>query len=262
MKKFNFANLLLLTVLSVNILFAQSRNCGTMLYLYQQSQTNPNLKQIHDDNEIKIQNWILSKENNSLNNIITIPIVVHIVYNNNNENITDLQIQSQIDILNEDFRRLNADTTNTPLAFQSLAADCGIEFCLANTDPNGNTTTGITRTSTSQSSFSTSDDVKYTSSGGIDSWNTSEYLNIWVCDLSGGLLGYAQFPGGSASSDGVVCDYQYFGNIGTATSPYDLGRTTTHEVGHWLNLRHIWGDSNCGMVVDVLKACQEDLLHN
>ena len=69
---------------------------------------------------------------------------------------------------------------------------------------------------------------------------------MWVCDLSGGLLGYAQFPGGTVSSDGVVCDYAYFGNIGTATSPYDLGRTATHEVGHWLNLRHIWGDSNCG----------------
>ena len=246
MKKFNFASLLILTILSVHMMSAQSRNCGTMLYLEQQTQNNPNLKQAHIANEIKIQNWILSKRNNSLNSVITIPTVVHIVYNNNNENITDLQIQSQIDILNEDFRRLNADTTNTPLAFQSLAADCGIEFCLANTDPNGNTTTGITRTSTSQSSFSTNDDVKYTSSGGIDSWNTSEYLNIWVCDLSGSLLGYAQFPGGSASSDGVVCDYQYFGNIGTATSPYDLGRTTTHEVGHWLNLRHIWGDSNCG----------------
>ena len=155
---------------------AQSRNCGTMLYLEQQTQNNPNLKQAHIANEIKIQNWILSKRNNSLNSVITIPTVVHIVYNNNNENITDLQIQSQIDILNEDFRRLNADTTNTPLAFQSLAADCGIEFCLANTDPNGNTTTGITRTSTSQSSFSTNDDVKYTSSGGN---RLMEYFRIF-----------------------------------------------------------------------------------
>ena len=127
-----------------------------------------------------------------------------------------------------------------------MAADTEIEFSLATEDPNGNTTNGITRTQTSQSSFSTNNGVKYSSSGGIDAWNTSEYLNIWVCDLSGGLLGYAQFPGGNATSDGVVCDYAYFGNTGTATSPYDLGRTATHEVGHWLNLRHIWGDSNCG----------------
>ena len=112
---------------------------------------------------------------------------------------------------------------------------------MASEDPNGNTTTGITRTATSQSSFSTNDGVKYSSSGGVDAWNTSEYLNIWVCDLSGGLLGYAQFPGGTASSDGVVCDYAYFGNMGTATPPYDQGRTLTHEIGHWLNLRHIWG---------------------
>ena len=128
----------------------------------------------------------------------------------------------------------------------SVASDCEIEFCLAQKDPNGNSTTGITRTQTSETSFSTNDDVKYTNSGGKDAWNTLEYLNIWVCDLSGGLLGYAQFPGGNVNEDGVVCDYAYFGNIGTATPPYDKGRTATHEVGHWLNLRHIWGDSNCG----------------
>ena len=116
---------------------------------------------------------------------------------------------------------MNADTTNTPGAFKSIAADCEIEFCLANTDPNGNSTSGITRTATSQSSFSTNDDVKYTSSGGIDAWNTSEYLNIWVCDISGSILGYAQFPGGNASSDGVVCGHKYFGNTGTATPPFN-----------------------------------------
>ena len=108
-------------------------------------------------------------------------IVVHVVYYNSTENISTAQVQSQIDILNEDFRRLNADAVNTPAAFQSVAADCEIEFCLATTDPNGNSTTGITRTSTSQSSFGTNDGVKYSSSGGIDAWNTSEYMNIWVC---------------------------------------------------------------------------------
>ena len=119
----------------------------------------------------------------SSSTIITIPVVVHVVYYNSTENISTAQVQSQIDILNEDFRRLNADAANTPFAFQSVAADCEIEFCLATTDPNGNSTTGITRTSTSQPSFSTNDGVKYSSSGGIDAWNTSEYLNIWVCDI-------------------------------------------------------------------------------
>jgi hypothetical protein len=88
--------------------------------------------------------------------------------------------------------------------------------------------------------------MKYSSTGGQDAWNTSDYLNIWVCNLASGLLGFATFPGGNSNTDGVVCDYAYFGNTGTATSPYDLGRTATHEVGHWLNLYHIWGDSYCG----------------
>jgi len=238
--------LVCLLIFNVNKLKGQERNCGTMTYLEQQQKNDPTLVKKIQENEVKLQNWIKNNANKNLGSIISIPVVVHVVYNNNNENISDQQIQSQIDILNEDFRRQNADAVNTPSAFLSVAADTEIEFCLATEDADGNITTGITRTSTSQSSFSTSNGVKYTSSGGIDAWNPLQYLNIWVCDLSGGLLGYAQFPGGTVSSDGVVCDYAYFGNIGTATSPYDLGRTATHEVGHWLNLRHIWGDSNCG----------------
>ena len=206
---------------------------------------HPDLEQQMIQDELQLQNFI-SSTSISANSIIIIPVVVHVVYNNSTENISDAQIFSQIDILNKDFRRLNSDTVNTPVMFQSVAADTEIEFCLAVNDPNGNPTTGITRTPTSQSSFSTNDGVKYSATGGIDAWDTDNYLNIWVCDISGGILGYAQFPGGNPSSDGVVCDYEYFGNIGTATAPYDLGRTATHEVGHWLNLRHIWGDSYCG----------------
>jgi hypothetical protein len=246
MKKSNILIIFLFSFLFIGQLCAQERNCGTMIYLENQIEKDSSLNQRMNDNEIRLQSWIKSNANQKVSNVITIPVVVHVVYNTNAENILDNQIQSQIDILNEDFRRLNTDAVNTPSSFQSLAADTEIEFCLASTDPNGNSTTGITRTSTSQSSFSTNNGVKYSSSGGIDAWNTSEYLNIWVCDISGGILGYAQFPGGNATSDGVVCDYAYFGNIGTATTPYHLGRTATHEVGHWLNLRHIWGDSNCG----------------
>ena len=237
--------ILLITLLFSLPLISQ-RNCGTMQYLQQQIIENPSLLQKMNDNEVYLQNYIQNSLESNSSTIITIPVVVHVVYYNSNENISDLQIQSQIDILNNDFRRLNSDAVNTPAAFQPVAADTEIEFCLASEDPNGNATNGITRTQTSQSSFSTNNGVKYSSSGGVDVWNTSDYLNIWVCDLSGGLLGYAQFPGGTASSDGVVCDYAYFGNIGTATPPYDQGRTLTHEVGHWLNLHHIWGDQNCG----------------
>ena len=172
--------------------------------------------------------------------VVTIPVVVHVVYKTTAENISDAQIQSQIDILNADFRKLNADVTKVPAAFQSLVADCEVQFCLAKTTPTGAATTGINRFKTSKNSFSTNDGVKKTSGGGVAPWNTTQYLNLWACTLSGGVLGYAQFPGGSTATDGVVILNTAFGN--TATGPYNKGRTATHEVGHWLNLRHIWGD--------------------
>jgi hypothetical protein len=171
---------------------------------------------------------------------------VHVVYNTTAENISDAQIQSQITVLNQDFRRLNADVANTPSAFSGLVGDANIEFCLATTDPNGNPTNGVLRVPTSATSFSTNNTVKSSTSGGSNAWNASRYLNMWVCDISGSILGYAQFPGGSASTDGVVIDYQYFGTNGTATAPFNKGRTATHEVGHWLNLFHIWGDDGTG----------------
>jgi hypothetical protein len=139
---------------------------------------------------------------------------------------------------------MNADAANTPSIF--TASNTDIQFCLATVDPTGAATTGITRTSTATTAFSTNDAMKNNATGGKSAWDASKYLNIWVCDISGGILGYAQFPGGSASTDGVVIDYQYFGTIGTSTAPFNLGRTATHEVGHWLNLRHIWGDATCG----------------
>ena len=172
---------ILLSVLLLSFLFAfPQRNCGTMQHHEDQLIKDPSLSLRMQDQEREIKNWIQKNINKQQPSIITIPVVVHIVYNNTNENISDNQIFSQLDILNEDFRRLNADSNNTPIAFRSVAADCNIEFCLANKDPNGNTTTGITRTQTSLSSFGTNNDVKFTSSGGVDAWNTNEYLNIWV----------------------------------------------------------------------------------
>jgi hypothetical protein len=116
-------------------------------------------------------------------------------------------------------------------------------------DPNGNPTSGITRTATTTQSFSQSFEPKFTANGGIENWDPEHYLNMWVCDLDGSLLGYATFPADLATEpelDGVVIDYAYFGNTGTATAPFDKGRTATHEIGHWMNLRHIWGDNFCG----------------
>ncbi|MCB2376429.1 GEVED domain-containing protein [Hymenobacter sp. BT635] len=176
----------------------------------------------------------------------TIPVVVHVLYSNANENISDAQIASQIAVLNEDFRKLNSDVSKTPAAFAGLAADAGLQFVLAKRDPNGNATTGIERKATTKTSWGTADAMKSTSTGGLNAWPASQYLNLWVCNIGGGILGYAQFPGGAASTDGVVIGPNYFGRTGYLSAPFNLGRTGTHEVGHWLNLRHIWGDANCG----------------
>ena len=244
MKKYS---LLLGLIISVLFTQAQSRNCGTMQHLDELIQNDPQIQIRMQQQENIIQQWINNQPEGFVSLVvITIPVVVHVIYKTSSQNISTAQVQSQIDILNEDFRKLNSDASLVPSAFSGVAADCEIEFCLAVRDPNGNITTGITRTYTTTSSFSGYTSMKYSSSGGHNAWNTSDYLNIWVCNLSSGLLGFATFPGGNASTDGVVCDYAYFGDIGTATYPYHLGRTATHEVGHYLNLWHIWGNSNCG----------------
>jgi hypothetical protein len=216
-----------------------------MEMLAQQMLADPSLREKMDEMERRTRG-ILTEPTVNSETVITIPTVVHVLYNTSGENISDAQIQSQIDILNEDFRRLNADASNTPTDFLGVAADVRVEFCLATEDPNGNPTTGITRTYTSKTSFGYNTDMKYNSRGGKDIWNRNQYLNIWVCDIPS-LLGYAQFPGGSAATDGVVVNYLAFGNIGNLYSNFALGRTATHEVGHWLNLYHIWGDGGCSV---------------
>jgi len=163
--------------------------------------------------------------------VVTIPVYVHVVYANSQQNISDAQINSQINVLNDDFRRTNNDANQTPGEFAGVAADSEIEFILADTF----------RYSNSRSSWGTNDLVKST----YPPVTPSTHLNIWVCNIGGGILGYAQFPGGPSSTDGVVVSPQYFGTQGYVSAPFDGGRTTTHEVGHYLNLRHIWGDGRC-----------------
>jgi hypothetical protein len=176
--------------------------------------------------------------------VTTIPVVVHIVHNTDEQNISDAQIASQIDVLNRDFGMKNTDAAQTPAPFKPFVANPLIEFQLATADPDGNPTNGITRTRTTVAGFPPDDSVKSAATGGADAWPTDRYLNIWVCDLGSGLLGYAQFPGMPPETDGVVILYSAFGTIGTATAPFNLGRTATHEIGHWLNLFHIWGDDD------------------
>ncbi|WP_214403549.1 zinc metalloprotease [Pseudonocardia lacus] len=178
--------------------------------------------------------------------VVRIPVVVHVVHRTAQENISDEQVRSQIEVLNRDFRRRNPDVDQVPEVFADLVADARIEFDLATTDPDGEPTEGVTRTRTSASSFADDDRIKSAAAGGADAWPSDRYLNLWVGRLSGGLLGYAQFPGGPPETDGVVITFTAFGTLGTAAEPFDQGRTATHEIGHWLNLRHIWGDDGTG----------------
>ncbi|MBC8173346.1 MAG: fibronectin type III domain-containing protein, partial [Chitinophagales bacterium] len=238
------------------------RNCGTTEYMQAQFAADPAYQDRLEEIETFTQNYAENHDHEGTRAVVTIPVVVHVVYNTPSENISDAQILSQIQVLTEDFRRTNPDTGETPAHFTAEAADTEIEFCLATTDPSGNPTTGITRTSTTKTSFSSTGNLMKFGTYGHTAWDRDDYLNIWVCDLSGGLLGYAQFPGGSASTDGVVCDYAYFGSGGSAVAPFNLGRTATHEVGHWLNLYHIWGDdgTSCGgsdLVADTPNQADE-----
>lgn len=248
MKNFLRTALLLSVSLFFNIASAQFIPCGLDLVAEKARVKNPNLNWKtagqEDFSRERKRKYAISPQA-----VATIPVVVHVVWNTAQENISDSQIVSQINVLNRDFRRMNADTSNTPAIFQTLAADPQIEFCLASVDPQGNLTNGITRTQTSKTSFNVifgDTSIWHTSLGGYDGWDTSLYFNMWVCDMGPFTGGIGFWPGGTSliagSRDGVVINYIAFGTLGSATAPYNLGRTTTHEVGHYLDLHHLWGD--------------------
>ena len=203
------------------------------------------------------------KNNYQKQQIITIPVVIHVVHRTqdmvgNNTNISNLQIEDQLRVLNEDFSKTNPEFPNPPRnTFQNYAGNPNIKFCLATTNPEGNPTTGITRTPTSKTSWDADDAdeknyMKLSTQGGINNWDPLKYLNIWVCNLSnssggGQTLGYAYLPGIQASSthswkDGLVVDYKFFGTIGNVNNSSD-GRTATHEIGHYLGLSHTFCES-------------------
>jgi hypothetical protein len=225
--------------------------CGSTLYRELEESRFPEIRQYRKKLEILTAQWLEQqlKQSDQITETIIIPVVVHVVFNVNHpeQNISEEQIISQIEALNTDFRRLNSDTTNTPEIFRNIAADTHIEFRLARRTPDGLPTNGITRTATDVEAFSIeTDHVKFDDTGGINIWNRDRYLNFWVCNLDSGYLGYAQYPGGQPSTDGIVISWRNFGTTGTAQYPFNEGRTVTHEVGHWLNLVHTWGDEdNC-----------------
>jgi hypothetical protein len=234
-----------------NVTFAvdAQRLCGTVEYTQQMIKANPSLQNSYN----KIQQQVLNRpasstaNDTSSNQIITIPVVIHLLYNTPDQNISDAQILSQITVLNQDYRRQNADTSLTPDVFKAVAGDAKINFCLAQVDPQGRRTTGIIRKSTTTQLFIPDDAMKYSLQGGDDAWDCTKYLNIWVCNLISSSLGYGTMPGGPTDVDGIVVGFDVFGTVGDdLRSPFNKGRTATHEVGHWLGLRHTWGDANCG----------------
>jgi hypothetical protein len=222
---------------------AKGRQCGAMIAYDELAETDPSFL----GNQVKINEFTTRAiETGEAQRVarrrIRIPIVVHVVYKRASENISKSQINSQITALNKDFRARNPDRSKVPPVWTGLVSDAKIEFELARRDPNGRPTDGVTRTKTDRDSFGIEGNpVKKRSEGGVAAWPRDRYLNVWVCTLADDLLGYAQFPGGPARTDGVVILNTAFGTTGTAKAPFNLGRTATHEVGHFLNLRHIWG---------------------
>lgn len=219
--------------------------------------------------------------------VITIPVVVHVIHNGENigvgDNISEAQIQSQINVLNQDFRRLNSGVLFSPAPFRGTSDDPLIQFCLAQQKPNGSPTNGIMRyLKPSEQDYIDSNTPtiyrclnKFTIEAFKTNtiWNRDKYLNIWVSDLRelgncampAPTLGYAQFPGLPGQfptqfpqeqyTDGVWVNKIAFGTIGNLNLDFNLGKTTTHEVGHWLNLKHIWGDENqCAQDDDVIDT--------
>lgn len=193
----------------------------------------------------QVPNLVSQANNSKTESTITIPVVVHVIYNAAAENISEAQIISQIKSLNEDFSLTNADFIKVPAVFAKVAANTNIKFELAKTDPSGRATTGITRKKTTRLMWSDDNKIK-SSSYGTAPWDTRAYLNIWVCNTVPGLTGYATFPGSDPVLDGIVIRYDAFGTTGTLMHPYNKGRTLTHEVGHWMGLKHLWGDGPCG----------------
>jgi len=226
------------------------RVCGTTQMQKQLLLQNPGLKLKFEKARQAAEALQASRAKARLTQPVTqIPVVFHVIYHSTEENISDEQIQSQLAVLNQDYRHRNADSVETLPAFKSLAADTGIQFCLATTDPSGNPTNGITRTATAETSFGLNDAVKFSVWGGQDAWDTQKYLNIWVCNLEAGLLGLAQSPGSDANVDGVVIYYKAIGKYPTNPNQdflYNQGRSATHEIGHWLGLEHIWGPTDNG----------------
>jgi len=246
--------LFIFSEIALGVSYGQSqRICSTVEYDNYLRAVNPAYAKERDEMKIKMADYSATHkyERNSAATLI-IPVVVHVLWNTAEQNISDEQIMSEIDALNEDYSITNANIAEVPSVWAGLVGSSHLYFSIARRDDNGMPASGIIRKQTSAPSFAVGADMKYDSTGGSTAWNRDHYLNIWVCNLENGssqdVLGFAQFPSFSnADIDGIVIHYRAFGRTGNNLKPqYNLGRTATHEIGHWLNLEHIWGaNSDC-----------------
>ena len=209
------------------------RGCASHDVLERQLAEDPALAGRMAQFELEAEKFI--QQGKIVNGVLEIPVVFNVLYKTTAENISQAQLQTQIDVLNNDFAATNADY-NSSNPYNSVRGGLNVKFILD----------AVYRKSTTKTSWGTADAMKKSTQGGINPTSPTTKLNYWVCTIGGGILGYAQFPGGASATDGVVIDSRYTGTNGTAQYPFNLGRTATHEVGHWMNLRHIWGDATCG----------------
>lgn len=246
MEKFIFLICFLLLVLSINLKGQKEtivkRKCATEEVHNHKMQTDTAYRNGYIRAINHIKKFILENPNYKPKQVVTIPVVFHIVLSpEQHQQFPDLRVYEQIEVLNRDFAGQNP---NSIYPFDpSLKANTEIQFCLATIDPNGNPTTGIERRDYTGGPWGTNPGIKHYSQGGLDAWDPNRYLNIWVGDLGDGLCGYALFPTIPLSNEfGLVTHWEFTGLTG-AVPPYHLGGTVTHEIGHCFSLKHIWGDS-------------------
>ncbi|MEO7923643.1 MAG: zinc metalloprotease [Chitinophagaceae bacterium] len=220
---------------------ASGRKCATQDLVEEQMKADPTTQQRRNQIEDFINRAIANPAAYRVlsNGTIQIPVVVNVLYNTASQNISLAQIQSQIEVLNNDFSARNDDYSSIPAVFQAVrAGNTHIEFVLQ---------LPVNRRETNKTKWQLNNTMKKNQSGGIDATDLDHNLNIWVCNLTSGYLGFSYYPGTApAGADGVVVDDNAFGTMGSVEAPYDKGRTATHEVGHWMNLAHMWGDATCG----------------